>query len=278
MSAAQGGRKPDDDAPWWEEAPPLAALDFGLATTPEDFEGAFRLLHDRYVWRGYMAPQASGQRLGVHNLLPSTKVMVARAGDRVVGTITVVEDSCLGLPMDEAFGAELGGLRGGGRRLAEAASLAVCRTEGVSGVAVVVRLLRLAILYAALIARLDRLCFTVTPRHRDFYPRLFPMRRFKASQTYRRVNDAQVLGLYLDLKLVRALIRMERAGLSTGPAGRFLCGPAASEIAVRLRRELPRTALSPVEWARFFPEAGLRAETVPAAFVTAAPVPAEQRR
>jgi hypothetical protein len=61
MSAGQRERTQNGDAPWWEEAP-LAAFDFGLATTPEDFEGAFRLLHDRYVWRGYMAPQASGQR------------------------------------------------------------------------------------------------------------------------------------------------------------------------------------------------------------------------
>jgi len=278
VSAAHRERRSAGAAPWWEETPALASLDFGLATTPRDFEGAFRLLHDRYVWRGYMAPEASGQRLGAHNLLPSTKVILARSGDRMVGTVTLVEDSCLGLPMDEAFGAELGRLRERGCRLAEAASLAVGRTEGASGVAVVVRLLRLAILYAARIARRDRLCFTVTPRHRDFYPRLFPMRRFKESRTYRRVNAAQVLGLYLDLRLVRALIRMERAGLSTGPAGRFLCGPATSEITTRLRRDLPRTALTPAEWARVFAEAGPWADAVPAAFFAAGPEPAEQRR
>ena len=127
MSGQCRARGWEADSAWWAETPAVASLDFGLATTIADFEGAFRLAHDRYVWRRYMPPQPSGRRLGVHHVLPSTKVVVAKAEGRVVGTITVVEDSCLGLPMDEAFGGELGLLRERVRRLAEGASLAAGR-------------------------------------------------------------------------------------------------------------------------------------------------------
>lgn len=257
MSGPRRARGWEADAAWWAETPAVASLDFGLATTVADFEGAFRLAHDRYVWRRYMPPQLSGRRLGLHHVLPSTKVVVAKAGDRVVGTITVVEDSCLGLPMDEAFGDELGQLRERRRRLAEGASLAAGRVDGVPGVAIVVRLLRMAVLYAARIARRDDLCFVVRPRHREFYLNLFPFRRFRETRFYPRIGGADVIGLRLDLRVVRALIRVEAAGLSAGPLSRFLCARETSAaLTARLRRDLPRSALTPPEWARLFADAG----------------------
>jgi hypothetical protein len=246
----------DERIAWWEDAGPVASLDFGLAVTLDDFDAAFRFLHDRYVTTGAMAPEASGRRLNLHNLLPSTKVFLAKASGRVVGTMTMVEDSRLGLPMDEAFGAELGRLRDRGRRLAEAGSLTIDPAYRACGVAILVRLFRLVILCATRIARADDLCFVVHPRYGPFYGRLFPFQRFRRTATYRRMANRPVIGLRLDLGLIRALIRTERAGLSTGPQTRFMCGPeACRDLLTRLRRDLPRSTLTPLEWARLFAEA-----------------------
>lgn len=142
MTGPSSVLQPGPEAAWFAEDETVGTLDFGLAVTFGDFDAAFRLLHDRYVWRGYLTPEPSGRRLGLHNALPGTKLLVAKAEDRVVGTLTVVEDSCLGLAMDEAFGEELGRLRERGRRLAEASSLAVDRGYRASGIAILVRLLR----------------------------------------------------------------------------------------------------------------------------------------
>ena len=260
MSEPHSDRRQESTATWWAESPVVASLDFGFATMLSEFEGAFRLLHDQYVWRRYMTPDPSGLRLNLHNILPSTKVLVVKAEARVVGTLTVVEDSRLGLPMDEAFGAEMGRLRERGRRVAEAASLAVDPSYRECGVAILVRLLRMAVLYAARIARVDDLCFALHPRHREFYLRLFPFRRFSEMRTSPRINGAPVIGLRLDLGLVHALIRIERAGLSPGPHTNFLCGPQTySQVMARLRRDLPRSALTPLEWARLFADAGQQA-------------------
>ncbi len=250
---------PGPAATWFGEDETVRGLDFGLAVTFGDFEGALRLLHDRYVWRGYMTPDPSGRRLSLHHALPTTKLLVAKVESRVVGTLSVVEDSCLGIPMDEAFGAELGRLRERGRRPAEASSLAVDAAYRRSGVAILVRLLRLAVLYAARITRADDLCFVLHPRHREFYERLFPFRWFDEPRPYRRVQGPPAIGVRLDLGLVRALLRAERAGLSPGPHSNFLCGPETyRQVMARLRRDLPRSALTPPEWARLFADAGQR--------------------
>ena len=257
MTGPSSALQPGPEAAWFAEDETVGTLDFGLAVTFGDFDAAFRLLHDRYVWRGYLTPEPSGRRLGLHNALPTTKLLVAKAEDRVVGTLTVVEDSCLGLAMDEAFGEELGRLRERGRRLAEASSLAVDRGYRSSGIAILVRLLRLAVLYAARIARVDDLCFVLNPRHREFYQRLFAFRWFGEPRPYRRAHGRPALGVRLDLALVRALLQVERAGLSAGPHSSFLCGPKAYvQVMARLRRDLPRSGLTPLEWARLFAGAG----------------------
>ncbi len=253
MSRRTAQRWADERAVWWEDTGPIASLEFGLAVTLDDFDAAFRFLHDRYVETGAMTPEPSGRRLNLHNLLPSTKVFLARAGGRVVGTMTMVEDSRLGLPMDEAFGAELGRLRDRGRRLAEAASLTIDPGWRASGVAILVRLFRLVMLCATRIAHADDLCFVVHPRYGAFYGRLFPFQRFRRTATYRRMANRPVIGFRLDLGLIRALIRTERVGLSAGPQARFMCGPdACRQLMGRLRSDLPRSGLTPPEWARLF--------------------------
>jgi hypothetical protein len=269
-------RRTEPRSAWWAETGRVAALDFGLAITLEDFEGALGLVHDRYVRRGYMDPEASGLRLGIHHLLLSTKVFVARAaraheaevssdaaapggatGSRVIGTLRIVEDSSLGLPMDDAFGVELGRLRDRGRRLAEAGALAFHPAYRECGVPILVRLLRLAILYATRIAGADDVCFAVHVRHRDFYLGLFPFHALGEPRPQPSVRVAQAAGLRLDLHLVRALIRTERAGLGAGPRASFLCGPAAyRQVMARLRQDLPRSTLAPPEWAGLFARIG----------------------
>jgi hypothetical protein len=256
MTAQNATPEPGPPAAWFAEDETVQALDFGLAVTFADFEAAFRLLHERYVWRGYMAPDPSGRRLSVHNILPSTKLIVAKAESRVVGMLTVFVDSCLGLPVDEAFGEELGRLRERGRRLGEASSLTVDQGFRSSGIAISIRLLRVGVFYAARIARLDELCFTLHPRHREFYERLFPFRWFAEPRPYRRVHGPPVFGVRMDLALVRALLRAERAGLSPGPNSYFLCGPESGQVMARLRRELPRSALTPPQWARLLAATG----------------------
>src|SRR5882672_4545338 len=81
---------------WFENNQTADGLDFGIATDRNALEQALRLQHDQYVAQGYMDPHPSGWRLNLHNALPTTRVFVARHENRVVGTMTLIEDSRLG--------------------------------------------------------------------------------------------------------------------------------------------------------------------------------------
>ena len=101
-------------AAWFQNDPLADGLDFGLATDRHTLEQAFRLQHDQYVAHGYMDAHPSGWRLSLHNALSPTRVFVARRGGRVVGTMTLITDSPLGLPMDEIYRMSSGGFGTGG--------------------------------------------------------------------------------------------------------------------------------------------------------------------
>ncbi|MBI4611401.1 MAG: hypothetical protein HY726_20615 [Candidatus Rokubacteria bacterium] len=242
---------------WWLDDPAVARLEFGLAGETEEFEQAFRLLHDQYVRRGFMDPHPSGWRLSLHNALPSTKVFLARAAGRVVGTVTLIQDSRIGLPMEDVYREELEPLKDRGRRLAEASALALDPGYRASGTAILFRLFRMLLLYAAKIARLDDLCLVATPHHATVYRRWVPFREIGSPRPYRRVNDATVIGLRLELGILRALIRVVRAGLSPGELFDVLVGPEpCRRVFARLRRDLPRSSLTPLQIAHFFARHG----------------------
>lgn len=229
---------------WYENDRVADGLDFGLATDRDALEEAFRLVHDQYVAQGYMDPHPSGWRLSIHNALPSTRVFVARAGGRVVATITLIVDSPLGLPMDEIYADDLRGLRGERRDLAEVSGLAVHPDYQSSGVAILLRLFRMLVLYAAEMARLSDLCIAVNPHHAAFYRKAFHFRILGGLKQYRKVNGAPAVALRLDLALARALMRELRDGHPViGEVYSFLFSPGNFErVMARLVEDLEQVS------------------------------------
>jgi GNAT superfamily N-acetyltransferase len=227
---------------WWDEDRLTESLDLGLATDRGTLEQAFRLVHDQYVARGYMAPCPSGWRLSLHNALPSTKVFVARSGGRVVGTVTLIPDSPLGLPMSEIYSDELQALRERGRRLGEVSALVVDPEFKRIGMAILMRLIRMMVVYAAQTARLEDLCIAINPHHAALYRKAFDFETIGAIKHYGKVNGAPAIALRLDLGLVRLLIREledEHPGLAAVYG--FLFGPeACREVLDRISVDLER--------------------------------------
>ena len=112
----------------------LEGLVVKVASTVQEHEHASRLVHAAYVRRGIMEPHASGVRVTTHGLLPSTIVFIAKRHGEVVGTLSLVLDSPLGLPMEQVFAAEIAPLRAAGRKVAEVGALCVAPHERGRGV------------------------------------------------------------------------------------------------------------------------------------------------
>jgi len=197
-------------AAWFQNDPLADGLDFGLATDCRTLEQAFRLQHDQYVAHGYMEVHPSGWRLSLHNALSATRVFVARAGGRVVGTMTLIADSPLGLPMDEIYTDELRKLRDAGRNLAEVSALAIDPEYQSSGVPILLRLIRMLVIDAA--QTKSDLCIAVNPHHAAFYRKALHFQDLGGLKQYGKVNGAPAIALRLDLALARSLMRELRDG------------------------------------------------------------------
>ena len=167
----------------------------------------------------------------------------ATAAAAVVGTVTLIADSVLGLPMDSLYAGELRPLRASGRRVAEVSALAVAPGTPMTAL---VRLMSRLVLYAEALARVDDLCVTVHPRHARFYERL-GFARMGTVKPYAAVNGAPAVAFRLDLTSALAA-RASRAAC----ARRFVVDAARAAILTRLTEEQPRAVLTPAEFVRFF--------------------------
>jgi hypothetical protein len=133
-------------------------------------------------------------------------------GPRVVGTVTLIEDSGIGLPLDEVYREEADRFRADGLRLGEASALASDPTSQGAGLVLVLRLMQALVIYAADVAGLDVLCVAVNPRHVEFYRRVLTFEVFGELRSYARVNGAPAVALSLDLDRVRGLAEAARNG------------------------------------------------------------------
>lgn len=78
-------------------------LTFKIAETKDELEQAFKILHDGYVKDGYMKEDPSGLRVTKFHALPSTTTLVAKKGDEVIGTVSIIRKGPLGFPCGDYF-------------------------------------------------------------------------------------------------------------------------------------------------------------------------------
>ena len=173
-------------------AGPVAA---SLAVTRDDIDEANRLVHDAYVARGLR--DAVVQRRAARPR--SAVVFVARIDGAVGATLSLLEDSSRGLPVDALYRSELAALRADGRRLAEVGALAVDRPWRGATLTLMRPLVQLVGIYARDVGGMDDLCIAVHPRHAPFYVRGFGFTRFGVEKAYGAVKGAPAVGLRLDL-------------------------------------------------------------------------------
>lgn len=165
-----------------------------IASTKDELEDAYKLLHDCYVNQGLMKPHPSGLRCTLYTFLPETVTIVVKYKEKTVGTVTLIKDSRLGLPTDEKYQKENDKLRAQGCRLIEVSSLAVSKEFRSTGH--VVQLLLIKYLYHySLIMGGTSLVISVHPRAKSFYRALLEFEQFGNVVQYDYVNGA--LAIYM---------------------------------------------------------------------------------
>ena len=85
------------------DAKPDPGLAFKIASTRDDLEACFRLLHDAYVNEGFMKPDPSGLRATLYHALPTTTTLCATLNGEVIGTLSLIRESPMGFPLQAIF-------------------------------------------------------------------------------------------------------------------------------------------------------------------------------
>jgi hypothetical protein len=180
---------------------------FKIAERKEELESACRLVHDNYIRNGYMTPQESGLRLTLRNALPETTTFIGKKSQRVVSTMTVFQDSGLGLPMDAIYKRETDTLRARGRKIVEAGSLANHPDIPKTDQSVLMHVFKTMFHYCRDYLNVDDLVIAVNPKHRWFYEHVLLYEQIGDMKPYEYVNNAPAQAYRLDLRTLETRYR-----------------------------------------------------------------------
>ncbi len=172
-----------------------------LATTKEELEAAYHLLHEAYVGIRIMDPHPSKIRVNIYSTLPFTSVIIAKKDSKVIGTVSLIKDSPIGLPSDSSYRTENDEHRIVGDKLVEVSALAVDYEyrKSQSGSTVSLLLMRYLYEYAIKFIDGDHLVCTIHPRSILFYEAFFNFKQEGQIIQYGFVKNA--LAAYLSLNL-----------------------------------------------------------------------------
>ncbi|HKI31391.1 MAG TPA: hypothetical protein VKA46_05960 [Gemmataceae bacterium] len=174
-----------------------------IASEPQEWEQAFELVGANYQKRGYEAATTKLYRFTPYHALPDTTLFVAREGERVLATFSLVPDNTLlGLPMEALYAAEIADLRRQGRHLAEVTSLAVSDLGQREFLQVFVTMIR--VMKQHHVSRGgDTWVITVNPRHRNFYCKILGYQPLGPCKPYAAVGNAPAEAYVLDRDQMR---------------------------------------------------------------------------
>ncbi len=146
-------------------------LIFKIAETTEELEAAFRLVYENYLPLGYCTQNKYQMRATLYHALPTTTTLIAVDNGRIVGTLTIVRDNRLGLPLSKVF--DVKSLRKNSHRLAEITSLVIHKDyRREKGGQILFPLLRLMYEYSTSYFGVNHLLVTIHPKDVHFYKSL----------------------------------------------------------------------------------------------------------
>ena len=245
----------------------IARITFKLAETLEERTQAFRVLHDMYVRRGLIDPTPTGLRFTVFSVLPTTAIFVGMREGKVFSTMSLIEDSPLGVPMEKLYREEIGRLRLERRRFAEVSALAVGTESRRKGLALMMDTLMFR--WAYFYRGVDDLVIAVHPKAEDFYRSVLLFEPLGGLRAYATLKDAPAVALKLDLQTMvsryRALYGRRKAAPGTPNAIQnlyhFFCEAQFPNLfmptlGVDTSRRVPPPAWSHEDVSRLFEEHG----------------------
>lgn len=170
---------------------------FQLATSKEDLEAAYTLLHKAYVDAGYAQKNESGIRCTVYHAMPHAQVLVVKYKSRVVATVTLIKDGPMGLPSDKEYIEQNAKYRERGLNICEVSALAIDPVFR-SGY-LTLHLIKYLWHYTENILDCNLMCCVINPKALDFYRAYLNFEKEGPEISYNFVDGAA--GVYITRNL-----------------------------------------------------------------------------
>jgi len=179
-------------------------IEYKIASSTEELEEAFELVTQQYLSTGLHTKEHE-LRVTKFHLLPDSKVFIAikkTAGekDRVIGTLTMILDSAMGLPMDEIYHQQLNRMRVSGLEMAEVICLAVSPAQSNLQNNIVMYLYKICLQFLRYTEVNEILC-TVKQKHSPFYEDLLLFKPIGELVAYSYANGMIIQGYKLNINL-----------------------------------------------------------------------------
>jgi hypothetical protein len=208
-----GDRLPDEQRAKLVPGVFSQAVDIEFADTSDRRDTACSLINKRYAWRGY----------GSHHALPSHRAsatFTASAQSEVLGTVTLVVDSDIGLAADKIFAEELDAFRNAeGRKICELSRLAF--ETSLPSKPLLAALFHIVFIYGYHHHRCTDLFIEVNPRHRRFYEAMLGFKPIGVPRTNESVAAPSQL-MWLEIASIRPRIEMAAVNATSDKAQRSL--------------------------------------------------------
>lgn len=169
------------------------------AETADEIAQALQIVHNSYVELGYIEPQESRMRFNKFLALPTTVFLIAKYKNQVIGTMSIICDSALGLPSESAWNFKQ--LRSSGKLLAEISSLSILPNFKMRRGRLLLPLCKLMYEYASKILQIDTLIISTTYEVEAFYTDILLFNRLslKSGESHPMVNGNNSTCCYLHL-------------------------------------------------------------------------------
>lgn len=175
---------------------------FRIAKTKEELSEAYRILHDCYVEMGFMKENPSKMRIVKYFALPTTTTVIACYDDQVIGTLSFIRRTALGLPMESAF--NINEAISKNEVVAEMSALAIDPRFRLKRGTVFLPFCKYFWEYLSQYMNLDGVVITVNPSMTDFYECFLDFKRLPKAEIshYEFANGHPGVGMYLNIKTV----------------------------------------------------------------------------
>ena len=208
-----------------KDFPEIGQIEYKMVANREELEKSAALLYREYQLRGWVQRRynKSGLRLTLYNALPETRIFIALKGKEAIGTITVIPDSPMGLPMDKAYKDIIDPLRRQKRRICEVGQLATRNDLFGKGLFSMFNFKKLNFIftlfncvfqYTCRKIHMDNLCIVVNPKAMLF--KFLPFETMGIARYYgmdrRSVNRKPLAAKQLDLRTTEERVK-HRQGL-----------------------------------------------------------------